>query len=148
MALIHWKKNYDPIREMSDLNDRLFGLTLFPNLDKSLAPFRGWPPVDISEDKNDITVKADLPGLRQEEIEVHIEDDVLTIKGERKLEAEKDEKNYHSSERVYGAFERNIQLGVDVERDKAKADYVNGVLKIVLPKVEKVKPKQIKVNVN
>ncbi|MFA5059131.1 MAG: Hsp20/alpha crystallin family protein [Candidatus Omnitrophota bacterium] len=149
MSLIQWKRSCDPFQQLTDLNDRLMGLTLFPNLDKSLAPFRGgWPALDVSEDKSNVIIKADLPGLKQEEIEVAIEDDVLTIRGERKAEVKKEEENYFRSERLYGAFERNLQLGVGVEKDKVKASYKNGVLEVTLPKSEKVKPKQIKVDVN
>jgi len=149
MKLIHWKqKTDDPFRDLMDMEDRLFGLTLFPGLDRK-SPFlrTGWPAVDVTEDKNNVIVKADLPGMKQEEIEVNLDQDILTIKGERKIESEKDEKNYHRVERAYGSFERSIQLGSDVDKEKIKASYKNGVLEVVLPKIEREKPKQIKVDI-
>ena len=149
MTLINWRpRSYDLFREFGDMDDRLFGLTLFPSLEKNLFK-SGWPALDVAEDKNTITVKADLPGLKQEEIEVNVEeDDILTIRGERKTEAESRDKNYYKVERMYGAFERTLQLGVPIDKEKIKATYKNGVLEIVLPKIEKTKPKQIKVDVN
>lgn len=151
MSLINWKpKSYDLFRDFSDMDDRLFGLTLFPGLERTFPAFKGsWPTLDIAEDKTNITIKADLPGLKQEEIEVNVdENDVLTIKGERKAEAESKEKNYHKIERVYGAFERSLQLNTAIDKEKIKATYKNGVLDITLPKIEKAKPKQIRVDLN
>ena len=149
MALVPWKhKEYDPFRELSDMSDGLFGLTLFPGADRNLVPFRGgWPAIDVSEDKNNVIIKADLPGLKQEEIEINMDNDILTIKGERRVEEEKKDKNYHRVERSYGAFERSLQLGVAVDKEKIKAAYKNGVLEVILPKTEQVKPKQIKIDV-
>jgi len=148
MSLINWRpKNLDLFRDF-DVDDRLFGLTMFPALEKSFLK-GNWPALDVAEDRNNITIKADLPGLRQEDIEVNVdEDDILTIRGERKSEAETKDKNYHKIERAYGAFERSLQLGVAIEKEKVKATYKNGVLEITLPKIEKVKPKQIKVDVS
>ncbi|MFH1360981.1 MAG: Hsp20/alpha crystallin family protein [Candidatus Omnitrophota bacterium] len=149
MALIKWnQKNYDPFRELSDLENRAFELTLFPGLDKNLSPFRGFPAVDVDEDKDNVIVKADLPGLKENEIELNIDDDILTVRGERKIETEKKERSYHRVERSYGVFERSLQLGVGIDKDKVKASYKNGVLEIVLPKIEKEKPKQIKIDIN
>ena len=135
MSLINWKpKSYDLLKEFGDVDDRLFGLTLFPGFDKT---FRGhWPALDVEENKTSIVVKADLPGLKQEEVEVNVdEDDVLTIKGERKGEAEAKDKSYHKVERVYGYFERSLRLGIPIDRDNVKASYKNGVLEITLPKI-------------
>ena len=148
MALVPWRQKYDPFQELGEMSDRLFWLTMFPSPEKGFGPFRAWPALDIGEDKNTVTVKADIPGLKQEEIEVNVDGDILTIKGERKAEEEQKDKNYHRIERVYGSFQRSIQLGTDIDKDKVKASYKNGVLEITLPKVEKAKPKQIKVDVN
>jgi len=148
MTLINWRpKSCGVLKEFGDWDDRLFGLTLFPQ-EKGL--FRaGWPALDVAEDKNTISIKADLPGLRQEDIEVNVdEDDILTIRGERKEEAESKDKDYHQVERVYGAFERSLRLGVPIDREKVKAAYKNGVLEVILPKIEKAKPKQINIDVN
>ncbi len=149
MTLINWRpKSYDLLREFGDADDRLFGLTMFPSLEKSFFK-GGWPALDVAEDKVAITIKADLPGVKQEEIEVNVDDDdILTIRGERKSEVEDKEKNYYKVERTYGVFERTLQLGVPIDKEKIKAAYKNGVLEIVLPKIEKAKPRQIKVDVN
>ena len=149
MSLINWKpKQYDPFRELSDLEDKVFGLTFFPGLDRNLSSFKSWPAVDISEDKDNVYIKADLPGLKEDEIEVNVDDDILTIKGERKEEVKKEGKNYHRIERSYGSFQRSLQLGAGIDKEKIKASYKNGVLDISVPKIEKMKPKQIKVDIN
>ncbi len=148
MALIKWnQKNYDPFEDLAKLGDSLMGLTLFPQARN--FPFeRGWyPAIDISEDKNNIVVKADLPGMKQEDIEVVLEDDVLTIRGERKSEKEEKDKNFHRVERSYGAFERSIRLDTNVDKEKITANYKDGVLEIIMPKTESAKPKQLKINV-
>lgn len=149
MALVNWRpKTCDLFKEFTDADDRYFGLTMFPALEKGFLK-GGWPALDVAEDNANITIKADLPGLKQEEIEVNVdEDDILTIRGERRAETESKEKNYHKVERVYGAFERALQLNTAIDKEKIKAAYKNGVLEITLPKVEKAKPKQIKVDVN
>lgn len=148
MTLINWRpKTYDLLKGFGDMDDRLFGLTLFPQEKGFLKA--GWPAIDVTEDKANINIKADLPGLKQEDIEVNVDEDgILTIRGERKSETETKEKNYHRVERSYGVFERSLQLGVPINREAVKASYKNGVLEIVLPKIEKAKPRQIKVDVN
>ena len=143
------QKNFDPFREL--LDDRLLGLTLFPDMEKGQSPLsrRGWfPAIDVSEDKDNITLTADLPGMKQEEISVLVEDNVLTSKGERKSESEKKEKNYYRVERAYGSFERTLDLGTAVDSSKIKASYKNGVLEIVVPKSEQAKPKQVRIDVS
>jgi len=143
------QRNFDPLREFFN-DDRIFGLTMFPQLDRQLPSLRGnWiPAIDVSEDNDTVTVKADLPGLKQEEISVTMEDTVLTIKGERKSESEKKEKNYYRIERSYGAFERSLDLGTAVDGSKIKASCKNGVLEVILPKLEQAQPKQIKIDVS
>ena len=101
--------------------------------------------MDVSEDENDVVVKADLPGLKKEEIGISLEDNFLTIQGERKAEVDKKGKNYHRAERSYGAFEGTIDLGVAVEETKIKATYKDGVLEVILPKKEKTRTKQIEI---
>ncbi|HOW35751.1 MAG TPA: Hsp20/alpha crystallin family protein [Candidatus Omnitrophota bacterium] len=149
MTLINWRpKSVDLFRELDDAQSHLLGLTMFPGLEKGFLK-GGWPALDVEEDKNNISVKADLPGLKQEEIEISVDEDgMLTIKGERKSEVESKDKNYHKVERAYGAFERSLRIGVPIDREKVKAAYKNGVLEVTLPKIEKTKPKQIKVDVN
>lgn len=151
MALIKWRGNeYDPFREILDIQrvmNRLFDTSLVKGSEIGL--FRKWSPsVDISDEKDKILIKADLPGVKQDNLNVDIEDSVLTIKGERKEESEKKEKNYYQSERFYGNFVRSFTLPSTVDAAKTKATYKDGVLEIVLPKKEEAKPKTIKVEIN
>jgi HSP20 family protein len=96
-----------------------------------------WPTVEVSETEKDIRVTAEVPGLDEKDVEVLLEDGVLTIRGEKKAETE--DKDRHFSERYYGRFERRINVGPDVERDKVEAAFKNGVLKVLLPKTEKAR---------
>lgn len=106
----------------------------------------GWPNVEVSDGEKDIRVTAEVPGLEEKDIEVLLEDGVLTLKGEKRSETE--DKDRQFSERFYGRFERRIPLGCEVEDDKVSADFKNGVLTVVLPKSERaqVKAKRIAIN--
>ncbi len=142
------QRSKDPFQELFDLDHPFFG---FPMLTPKTQGWGvggdGWAPaVDVSENENEILVKADLPGLRKEDITVSLNDGVLTIKGERKYEDEKKEKNYHRIERAYGVFERSFNVGNSVDAAKIKANYKDGVLDLVLPKTESAQPKQITIN--
>ena len=106
----------------------------FPTLD-SMSARRAWPSVEISETDKEIKVTAEIPGLEEKDIDVLLNDGVLTLKGEKRSETEDKEKQF--SERFYGRFERRIPLGVEVEEDKVDARFKNGVLSIVLPKSAK-----------
>lgn len=107
-----------------------------------------WAPVmDIEETKDDIIVKAEIPGMTKEDVKIQITGDLLTISGERKREEETKDKTYHRIERSYGQFQRMITLPGEVQSAKAKAAYENGVLTIKLPKSEEVKPKEISIEV-
>lgn len=141
--LIRW----EPAREMMTLRDamdRLFD-------DAFTRPLRlsdnQWsiPAVDMYQTDNDIVVKAALPGIKAEEVQINVTGDLLTIKGEVKQKEEVKEKAYHLREQRWGAFERTIALPTDVVADKAKAEFDNGVLVITLPKAEAVKPKTISI---
>ncbi len=105
------------------------------------------PAIDVYDSKDNFVVKADLPGLNKEEIEVSIEDDTLILKGEKKQESETKEQNFYRSERLYGSFFRAIALPATVDPSKVVAEYKDGVLKLTLPKKEDARPKQIKVDV-
>ena len=107
-----------------------------------------FPAVDVYENKENLVIKADLPGVKQNEIDVAVEDGVLRIKGEKKKENEVKEDNFYRLERVYGAFERSFALPTNVDATKIKANYKEGVLEITLPKKEESKPKQVKININ
>jgi HSP20 family protein len=118
-------------------------------------PFRGFdtamsttswnPSVDIFENENEVVVKAELPGMDPKSIDVRLENNVLTLKGERHFEKEAKEENYHRVEREYGSFSRAFSLPMAVREDRITAEYKDGVLKILLPKKEEMKPKTIKV---
>lgn len=121
-----------------------------------LRPFRWWPSkvesyaapvVDVYEEGDDIVLKAELPGMSKDDIEVNVADHQLTLKGEKKKTEEVKEDDYHRSERSFGSFSRKLDLPADVQADKAKASFKEGLLEIRVPKTEEAKRKQIKVKV-
>ena len=144
MTMIRW----EPFREMMTLRnamDRLFEESL-------VRPSRLWPEVGVGElavdmyqTANDVVVKAALPGLKPEEVDISITGDTLTIKGEHKEEQEVKQEDYFYKEHRYGGFSRSVAIPVQVKSDKAEATFENGVLTLTLPKAEEIKPKQIKV---
>ena len=105
------------------------------------------PPVDVYEDEHNVTLKIEVPGIDEKDIDVRIENNTLTVHGERKFEKEEKEENYRRVERQYGSFTRTFTLPNTVDHDTVQADYDKGVLKIKLAKKAEAKPKQIKVNV-
>ena len=105
------------------------------------------PIVDVFEEKDEIVVKAELPGMEKDNIEVNLTDHTLTIKGEKKKEEEIKEENYYRSERSYGSFLRTLDLPKDVRADKVKAAFKNGILEVRMPKTEEAKAKEVKVKV-
>ncbi len=108
----------------------------------------GWSPkIDILENDNDVTVKAEIPGVDPKEIDISITGDTLTIKGEKKEEKENKGEHYHRVERSYGSFTRTIDLPAHVNTDKVEAKNIHGVIEITLPKMEKSKAKKISVKV-
>ncbi len=128
-------------REIDRLFEEPFGF-----LAPSTSFFEGWTPaVDIFEDKDKYTVKAELPGMKKEEIEVSLVGNTLTISGERKQELEKQERESYRSERYFGRFQRSVTLPEQVQENKIEAAYKNGVLTITLPKAEETKPRQISI---
>lgn len=104
--------------------------------------------LDVYEEKDEIVAKAEVPGLEKDDIEVSIADSTLTIKGEKKKEEEVKEENYYHLERSYGSFVRSVELPKEVQTDKVKATFKNGVLEIRMPKTEEAKKKEIKVKVD
>ena len=145
MAVVRW----DPFRELGMLQDRMN--RLFDDTgrgwraDEPAATTSWSPSVDIFETEGEIIVKAELPGLERKDIVLHLENNVLTLRGERKFEKETKEENYHRIERSYGNFSRSFSIPATVDDEKIRADYKDGVLKIALPKKEQAKPKQIKI---
>ncbi len=141
---------WEPFSEMNSLQreiNRLFSDTMKREVTGS-GEFvtRSWAPsVDVIEKENEIVVKAEIPGMEQKDIDVHLEDNQLTIKGERKFEKEDKGENYIRQERVYGSFYRSFTIGSGIQADKVNASYKNGILEIVLPKEEKVQPKKIEI---
>jgi len=138
----------DPFRELNTLQDRvnrLFQET--GGRQESLTTGNFVPAVDIYEDEHSIKLKMEVPGVEQKDLDIQVENNTLTVKGERKLEKEEKEENFHRIERRYGSFFRSFGLPNSVDTDKVSADYQNGVLNIVLPKRAEAKPKQVKVNV-
>jgi HSP20 family protein len=105
------------------------------------------PAVDIYEGEHELVVKADLPDVKPEELDIRAENNILTIRGERKFEKKTNERNYLRVERAYGSFARSFSLANTVNTEAIKADYKDGVLTLSIPKREEAKPKQIKVNV-
>jgi HSP20 family protein len=142
-----------PFRGASTLQEqinRVFGEIVGRTGEESnLTPWA--PAVDIYETENELVVKADLPDVNPEELDIRVENNILTIRGERKFETQGHEKvnenNYLRVERAYGSFSRSFSLANSVNSEAIKADYHNGVLTLSLPKREEAKPKQIKVNV-
>ena len=145
MAVVRW----DPFRDLGMLQDRMN--RLFDDAgrgwrsDEPAATTSWSPSVDIFETEGEIVVKSELPGMDRKDISLHLENNVLTLRGERKFEKETKEENYHRIERSYGNFSRSFSIPATVDEEKIRADYKDGVLKIVLPKKEQAKAKQIKI---
>ena len=145
MAISRW----DPFRDLNVLQDRMN--RLFDDAgrgwraDEPSATTTWSPAVDIYETENEIVVQAELPGVDRKDISLNLENNVLTLKGERRFEKETKEENYHRIERSYGGFSRAFSIPATVDEEKIRADYRDGILKIALPKKEQVKPKQIRI---
>ena len=143
--LIRWQ----PVRDMvtlRDAMDRLFDEAFT----RPLGFGDGWrgaggPSIDMYETHNDLVIKAALPGLKAEDVQINVTGEMLTIKGETKEKSEVEDKSYHIREHRYGVFERTLSLPTMVMPDKAKAEFDAGVLMITIPKAEEVKPKTITV---
>src|SRR5271156_4404131 len=145
---------WEPFREFSTMQDRmnrmnrLFRESYSPEgPEEALTTTSFAPPVDIYEDEHTITLKMEVPGIDEKDIDVRIENTTLTVHGERKIEKEEKEENFRRVERQYGSFTRSFTLPTTVDSEKVSANYDKGVLKIALPKKAEAKPKQIKVNI-
>lgn len=137
----------DPFHQF--LNNQSFNpFGLIRNREQSLTSPSFLPPVDVYEDEHHITLQAELPGIEEKDIDVRVENNVLTICGERKLENEENQENYHRRERSYGRFTRSFTLPSTVDTENINAEFNNGLLKITLNKRAEAKPKQIKIGVN
>jgi HSP20 family protein len=142
---------FEPFRELSTLQDRMNRLfrESFNDTgrDEPITTSSFAPAVDVYEDEHKVTLKIEVPGIDEKDINVSIENNTLTVHGERKIEKEEKEENYRRVERQYGSFTRTFNLPTTVDAEKVAANYDKGVLKIALPKKAEAKPKQIKVNV-
>jgi HSP20 family protein len=143
--------NWSPAEQLTSLREeinRLFELP-FGESNRDREFFNGWTPaVDIYEDKDIFLVKAELPGMKRDEIEISYQDGALAISGERKFEEKPNETETYRSERFFGRFHRTLTLPKPVQSEKARATYKDGILTVVLPKTEESKPKQIEVNID
>src|SRR5690242_12240749 len=132
------------LTDLRDEIDRLFEAPL-----ARTSEFLGWTPAfDVFEDKDNFTVKAELPGMKREDINVSLHDGNLIVSGERQAETHNEGTEVYRAERFFGKFQRAVSLPATVAADKVKAAYKDGVLTITLPKAEEAKPKQIEVNIN
>jgi HSP20 family protein len=150
MAIVRW----EPFRDMVTIQDRMNRI-----FDDAFRANRGvggeedyalaaWAPaVDIYEQEGNLVLKAELPGVDPKDVDVRVENNVLTLQGERKFDNEVKKENYHRVERAYGAFGRSFTLPTVVDTEKIKAEYKDGVLRVTLPKREEAKAKQISISV-
>lgn len=150
MALVRWRSFRDSVSiqdEMNRLFNDFFG-RVPSRFEADWTPSEWSPSVDIFETKDDILIKAEVPGMKKEDIKITLQDNVLTLKGESKQEKEEKETNFYRMERSYGSFVRSFNLPTVVQADRIKASYKDGILSITLSKAEEVKPKQIPIEIN
>lgn len=142
--LIRW----EPAREMMTLReamDRLFDDAFTSPLSMRSGWSMGTPAVDMYQTDNEVVVKASIPGIKAEEVQINITGDMLTLKGEVKHEEERKDRAWHIREQRFGSFERSVALPTTVKTDKAEAVFENGILTITLPKADEVKPRTINI---
>ncbi len=148
MNLIKW----DPFRELEDVSNRLnrvFGRPLSRMEPNEMFTVADWTPsADISETETAYLIKAEIPGVNKEDVKVTIQDGMLTIQGERKMEKEEKDKKFHRIERSYGSFMRSFRVPDDADESAVKAEFKDGVLNVTLSKTAKPKPKSINVSVS
>jgi len=155
-ALTRWEPvmtRWNPFKDLEDMEKRLSTYLGRPAVrteaGKEAMTVAEWAPlVDITEDDKEYLIKADLPDVKKEDVKLTVQDDVMSISGERKYEKDEKGKKYHRVERAYGSFMRSFTLPEDADGSKVSAEYKEGVLKVHLPKSEKAKPKSIEVKVS
>jgi HSP20 family protein len=141
--LIPWRKEIERLRhEMDKLYERFFDWRPSPHFTQS-GDWR--PSVDVLENPNEIIVHAEIPGVEAKDIDVRLEGDVLSIRGERKREVTEEAQGYYHAERSYGTFSRSLRLPSDIDREGIRARYYHGILELKLPKKEKAAQKRVKV---
>jgi len=144
MNLIRW----DPLQQFVAMSNRLNRTINDPNAPRAEDTFGAWaPPVDIFEKDDHLVIRAEIPGVRREDMDVRIENGVLTLHGERKQETDIREENAHRMERVHGTFTRSFVLPTTVDAAKVTATYKDGVLEVSVPKADAAKPKQVEIKV-
>lgn len=146
MAIVKYNPFKD-LRTMQEEMNHLLDLAWNRESGEDLKEGIWQPPVDIYEDRDSVVIKAEVPDIDQKDIEVKIENNTLTLRGERKQNLEVKKENYHRVERYYGTFQRSFTLPQTIDQEKVEAACDKGVLTVVLPKKEETKPKQIKVEV-
>ena len=142
MAIMRWSPFRDLVGIQQEVN-RLFDDLMTRRADTGAEGVMWIPAVDVAETGDTVSVKVEVPGVKKDDIKISVTNNVLTVRGEKKMEKETSEENYHRIERVYGSFVRSLELPTVVQADKVKASFKDGVLSIVLPKSEEVKPKEI-----
>lgn len=142
---------FSPFERMEEMFDnflqRPFSRLMWPDLPRMMAETEAAPSVDIYEEGNDIIVKADLPGMTKEDIEVNLTDDAIVLSGEKKKEEKIEKKDYYRLERSYGAFKRSFALPEGAQTNKAKASFKNGVLEVKIPKTGEARKKEHKIKI-
>ena len=138
-----------PMRDLEEFERRfedIFGSS-WPTLWPGLREGKGWmPSIDVYEKDNKVILKAELPGMKEEDIDVSVDGDMLNIKGEKNTESEVKEENYYQRESSYGSFFRSIPIPSSIDASKISADYEDGVLQVTMPKIDGVKPKKVPVS--
>ena len=155
MAIERWRPfgttmdRWRPFRNLTDIQtemNRMFD-SVFGHPATAAASDRMWAPLcDLRETRDDLVVTFELPGVSEKDVHVSITGDLLTIKGERRWDDNRKDDSYHRLERVYGTFERTLELPMPVQADKVKASYRDGLLTVTLPKSEELRPREIKVD--
>jgi HSP20 family protein len=143
-------RQFDPFREYANLHsrmNRLFRDSQGPDGQETLTTTAFAPPVDVYEDEHQVILKIEVPGIDEKDIDIRVENNTLTVHGERKFEKEEKEENFRRVESQYGSFTRTFTLPTTVDAENIQADYDKGVLKVKLSKKSEAKPRQIKVNV-
>lgn len=152
MSLIRWKTGQDLLnfeREFKRFFDGLAPLASKSTEDLANYENSVWSPLtDIVEENNQYVLHVDLPGMEKKDIKINFSNGTLSISGERQMENESKDKNYHRIERMYGKFYRSFDLPSTIKQEEIKADFKNGQLVITIPKAEEVKPKEIPISVN
>jgi HSP20 family protein len=148
MAISRWDAYRDVVALQNRMNSLFQDFSRSSSGENEMVTTAGFvPPVDIFEDENKLVLKLEIPGMRQEDLDVRLENNTLSVKGERSFQSEGKEENFHRVERRYGSFYRAFSLPPTVDSNSIKADYEAGVLHLELLKRPETKPKQIKVNV-